>query len=100
MRQCSHRHAMWMSGIPDGDWWGRDVLLTVTMGGESTTPTRKARIGETLPRCVAIWYNLPVAEMNESFTLLQSGDKQNAGIWFNMRRCLTTGAVTKKGTNK
>ena len=25
------------SGIPDGDWWGKDVLLTVTIGGESAT---------------------------------------------------------------
>ena len=25
------------SGIPDGDWWGKDVLLTVTIGGVSAT---------------------------------------------------------------
>ena len=25
------------SRCPDGDWWGKDVLLTVTIGGESAT---------------------------------------------------------------
>lgn len=31
------------SRCPDGDWWGQDVLLTVTIGGVATTRWLKFR---------------------------------------------------------